>query len=110
MLISLIIEGTYQNGIGNIVASVAGSLTTVIAHNLATDGDTMPALQAVLDTNFWLATHVTIINFGYAATFVAGILGRAFRDGWRVYQEARPESFRLACVKLLYGTVCLARS
>ena len=32
-------------------------------------------LQAVLDTNFWLATHVTIVTLGYAATFVAGFFG-----------------------------------
>ena len=32
-------------------------------------------MQAVLDTNFWLATHVTCVTIGYTATFVAGVLG-----------------------------------
>ena len=32
-------------------------------------------MQAVLDTNFWLATHVVCITLGYATTFVAGVLG-----------------------------------
>ncbi len=32
-------------------------------------------MQAVLDTTFWLATHVVCITLGYAATFVAGFLG-----------------------------------
>ena len=32
-------------------------------------------LQAVLDTQFWLATHVVCITLGYATTFVAGLLG-----------------------------------
>jgi ABC-type transport system involved in cytochrome c biogenesis permease subunit len=31
-------------------------------------------LQAVLDTNFWLATHVVVVTLGYASTFVAGLL------------------------------------
>src|SRR6266849_655734 len=31
-------------------------------------------LRAVLDTNFWLATHVVIVTLGYASTFVAGLL------------------------------------
>jgi ABC-type transport system involved in cytochrome c biogenesis permease subunit len=35
-------------------------------------------LQAVLDTNFWLATHVTTVTLGYASTFVAGLLGIAY--------------------------------
>ena len=32
-------------------------------------------MQAVLDTQFWLATHVTCVTLGYATTFVAGLLG-----------------------------------
>ena len=32
-------------------------------------------LQAVLDTNFWLATHVVCVTLGYAATFLTGFLG-----------------------------------
>ena len=32
-------------------------------------------MQAVLDTNFWLATHVTTVTLGYAATYVAGFVG-----------------------------------
>ena len=32
-------------------------------------------MQAVLDTQFWLATHVVCIALGYAVTFVAGLLG-----------------------------------
>ena len=31
-------------------------------------------LRAVLDTNFWLATHVVVVTLGYASTFVAGLL------------------------------------
>ena len=31
-------------------------------------------LQAVLDTNFWLATHVVAVTLGYASTFLAGFL------------------------------------
>ena len=37
--------------------------------------DTMDPLQAVLDTNFWLATHVVTINLGYAAGLLAMLLG-----------------------------------
>ena len=32
-------------------------------------------LQAVLDTQFWLATHVVCITLGYAATYLAGLFG-----------------------------------
>src|SRR5205807_978833 len=76
VILSLALERVYRNGIGTIVASMMGFVTLLIAHNLAADGkDTLEMMQAVLDTNFWLATHVTVINLGYTATFVAGKLG-----------------------------------
>ena len=34
----------------------------------------MEMMRAVLDTNFWLATHVVVVTLGYASTFVAGLL------------------------------------
>jgi ABC-type transport system involved in cytochrome c biogenesis permease subunit len=107
VLISLLIEGIYKNGIGNLVASVAGSLTTLIAHNLATDGDTMPALRAVLDTNFWLATHVTMINFGYAATFVAGLLGILFVT-LGLFTPRLDRGLFQSLSQVIYGSVCFA--
>jgi ABC-type transport system involved in cytochrome c biogenesis permease subunit len=38
----------------------------------------MEVMQAVLDTNFWLATHVTTITLGYTATLVAGFIAMVF--------------------------------
>jgi len=74
MIMGLIIERIYKVGIGLLVGSFAGFVTLLIAHNLALGGDTMEMLRAVLDTNFWLATHVVVITLGYASTFFAGLL------------------------------------
>ena len=78
VILALILEAIYKNGIGNVVGSVLGGLTLIIAHYLATSGDTLEMMQAVLDTNFWLATHVTCVTLGYTATFVAGFIGILF--------------------------------
>ncbi|HXG46822.1 MAG TPA: cytochrome c biogenesis protein CcsA [Methylomirabilota bacterium] len=78
VIFGLSLERIYRAGIGNVVAAVAGFVTLLIAHNLALGGDTMQMLQAVLDTNFWLATHVVVVTLGYAATFVAGVLAIAY--------------------------------
>jgi cytochrome c-type biogenesis protein CcsB len=75
MVLGLVLERIYRVGIGSLVASLAGFITLLIAHNLALGGDTMEMLRAVLDTNFWLATHVVVVTLGYASTFVAGMLG-----------------------------------
>ena len=74
MVLGLIIERIYRVGIGSLVAAFAGFVTLLIAYNLALGGDTMEMLRAVLDTNFWLATHVVVITLGYASTFFAGLL------------------------------------
>jgi cytochrome c-type biogenesis protein CcsB len=74
LVLGLVIERIYRLGIGIIVASFAGFVTLLIAHNLALGGDTMEMLRAVLDTNFWLATHVVVVTLGYASTFFAGLL------------------------------------
>ena len=74
MVLGLVLEKVYRIGIGSIVGSLAGFVTLMIAHNLALGGDTMEMLRAVLDTNFWLATHVVVITLGYASTFAAGLL------------------------------------
>ncbi|MCX8092132.1 MAG: cytochrome c biogenesis protein CcsA [Verrucomicrobiae bacterium] len=77
-LLGLLLERFYRVGIGLIVASVVGFTTLVIAHHLSLGGDTMEMLRAVLDTNFWLATHVVTITLGYSAMFVAGLLAILF--------------------------------
>ena len=42
------------------------------------DGDTLKVLTAVLDTNFWLATHVVCITTGYGATLLAGMMAHLY--------------------------------
>jgi ABC-type transport system involved in cytochrome c biogenesis permease subunit len=72
----LFMEFFFRNSIALAVGAATGGLTLVIAHMLSLDSaDTMEMMQAVLDTNFWLATHVTCITFGYTAMFVAGFMG-----------------------------------
>jgi cytochrome c-type biogenesis protein CcsB len=77
-VLGLVLERIYRMGLGSAVAGLAGFVTLLIAHNLAIGGDTMEMLRAVLDTNFWLATHVVTITIGYSANFVAGGLGMAY--------------------------------
>ena len=74
MILGLVMERVYRVGIGSLVGSLAGFVTLLIAHNLALGGDTMEMLRAVLDTNFWLATHVVVITLGYSSMFAAGLL------------------------------------
>jgi ABC-type transport system involved in cytochrome c biogenesis permease subunit len=77
VVLCLWVERRVANGIGVAVAAALGFATMIVAHHLGGSGDTMEVMQAVLDTNFWLATHVTAVTLGYTATFVAGFLAMA---------------------------------
>jgi ABC-type transport system involved in cytochrome c biogenesis permease subunit len=104
---SVAIEKLFGNSLGNALAGIAGSLTMLLAHNLAGSEDTMQMMQAVLDTNFWLATHVVIINLGYAATMLAGLIGTAFIVVGVFTTRLKPDLIR-KLGQATYGVLCFA--
>jgi len=107
VLLGMIIEKRTRMGLGGITASAIGFATLVIAHHLGGGGDTMEMMQAVLDTNFWLATHVVVITIGYAGTFFAGALGIAYIL-LGVLTRSLDRERRAALGGMIYGVVCFA--
>jgi len=105
--LGLIFESIYKMGIGNLVASVSGFLTLLVAHFLAGDGDTFEVLQAVLDTQFWLATHVTSITLGYSTTFLAGFMGIAYVL-LGLFTPALDSNASKSLARMIYGVICFA--
>lgn len=106
------LERVYKLGLGSAVAGLAGFVTLLIAHNLALGGDTMEMLRAVLDTNFWLATHVVTVTLGYASTFVAGTLALAYLV-LGVFTpllalKVGESTLGKALTKMVYAIVCFA--
>ena len=107
VLLGMILERFWRNAIGLVVAASLGFVTLIIAHNLALDGDTMVMLQAVLDTNFWLATHVVIVTLGYASTYVAGFLAIVYILRG-VLTRGLDEATGRALARMVYGIICFA--
>ncbi len=111
VLAGLILESVYRLGYGNVLAAIGGFVSLLVADKLtllldtATGGDTIGVMQAVLDTQFWLATHVTCIVTGYSATYIAGLLGIIY-----VIRGVFTPSLNAAegkeLVRMIYGTVC----
>jgi ABC-type transport system involved in cytochrome c biogenesis permease subunit len=111
VVFGLVIEMIYRLGIGNILAAVSGFATLWIAHLLAADGDTFTVLQAVLDTQFWLAIHVTCITLGYTATFIAGLAGLLYVFlGFCTPALSRKMGGELgrSIARIIYGVLCFA--
>jgi ABC-type transport system involved in cytochrome c biogenesis permease subunit len=108
VLLALILEKFYRDAVGIVTASVVGFATQVIAHNLALGGgDTMIMLRAVLDTNFWLSTHVVIIALGYASMFVAGFLAILYIIRG-VFTTTLSGAVGKSLQQMVYGIMCFA--
>ncbi len=93
-------------GIGLLCAALLGTILLSIANRYAADGDTMHMLVAVLNSNFWLSTHVVCVTIGYSACLLAGAIGhiwliRALLPGG----SAKPERLK-EIAKMVYGTLC----
>ena len=104
---SLILEMTSRLGLGNVVAAMSGFLTLRIADGLASDGDTFVVLEAVLDTQFWLATHVVCITLGYAATYLAGMFGVLYLFGG-IFSPNLGKDVGKEITRMTYGVLCFA--
>lgn len=107
VLFGMLIERWHPIGIAALGSSAIGIGTLIVAHNLGNDGDTMQMMQAVLDSNFWLATHVVTITLGYSATFLAGTLAACTILLGVLTRSLTPERAQ-TLARMVYGTVCFA--
>ncbi len=57
-----------------IISASAGTTLHLLAFSHNQDGDSMIMLGAVLNTNFWLTTHVITITIGYAFCLITSII------------------------------------
>tara|TARA_S200000501_G_scaffold153555_1_gene144743 strand:+ start:7807 stop:9429 length:1623 start_codon:yes stop_codon:yes gene_type:complete len=78
MTLAVLLEYFRKDGLGIFVGSVSGSVLHYVGFSYAADGDTLGMLVAVLNSNFWLATHVTTITIGYGASLMAGCVGHLY--------------------------------
>jgi ABC-type transport system involved in cytochrome c biogenesis permease subunit len=108
VLAGMKMEAIFRLGLGNIVAAISGFATLLIAYLLTWSGeDNIGVMQAVLDTQFWLATHVVCITLGYASTYLAGLLGVMYI----LFGQCTPllnERSRKELGRMIYGITCFA--
>ncbi|MFA6960572.1 MAG: cytochrome c biogenesis protein CcsA [Opitutaceae bacterium] len=107
VLLCLALEFFYRNAIATAAAGLVGFCTLLIAHHLSLSGDTLEMMRAVLDSNFWLATHVTVVTIGYSATFVAAALAIIYIV-LGVFTPVLNESAAKKLTGMIYGIVCFA--
>ena len=72
------IEFKRRDGLGTFIGTTLGAVFLFVSFGYEKDGDSMGMLAAVLDTNFWLATHVVTITIGYGCAFVSSLLAHIY--------------------------------
>ncbi|OYW19604.1 MAG: hypothetical protein B7Z55_08550, partial [Planctomycetales bacterium 12-60-4] len=79
-LLGLLAEWITKRGIGLLVTAIGGTACMLLAIQFESSEttDSLQQLQAVLITNFWLSTHVPMINLGYAAAMVAALISMIY--------------------------------
>ena len=73
-----LLEYNRKDGMGIFMGTIVGAALHFVGLGYANDGDTLGMLVAVLNSNFWLATHVTTITIGYGTSLFAGVLGHVY--------------------------------
>ncbi len=112
----LAIEFMNRQGLAISLGAILGTMGMFLANKYEVkEGiDTMPSLVAVLDTNFWLSTHVTTVTMGYAAGLLAAaiahvyVLGKVIgfrRDDKAFYKNVSRMTYGVVCFCLLFATV-----
>ena len=110
--IGLWLERKKQGSDGLLISGSIASVLLLASTIFAGDNDTLGVLVAVLNTNFWLATHVVCITTGYSAALVAGTLAhlylwkRALRSASIDYLKLLLDRiYKIALVALLFSAV-----
>ncbi len=107
VLSALLIELMNRRRIALGLAAILGMVGMFLAnrYEIKEAVDTMPSLGAVLDTNFWLATHVTTIAIGYSAGLLAAAIAHVYIFGKLFGLRKNDSQFYRSIGRVLYGTV-----
>jgi ABC-type transport system involved in cytochrome c biogenesis permease subunit len=70
--------------------------------------DTLPKLQAVLDTTLWLSLHVVTVSIGYAAGLLAGLLAHVHVVARVLRLRQGDVRFFRPIARMTWGVLCCA--
>ncbi len=105
---AIVVELVNRQRIAGTLGALAGAAGLFFAYRYEAREavDTMPAVVAVLDTNFWLATHVTTIVAGYGAGLFAALLAHVWILGKLLRLRRGDAAFYAGVSRAVYGVLC----
>ncbi len=99
VILGIIYEVIKKNKAGLFTSSILGFLLLIIAGKFAPQGDTIGVLVAVLDSNFWLTTHVITITLGYAGIVFSGVVSHYY-----LYRKAFKSEDNKSIFDIIYSS------
>lgn len=110
-LSGLILELKRKDLIPLLTVTIIGCLSHFVGFRYALEGDTLPSLVAVLNSNFWLATHVVTITIGYGCTLLTGTIAhlllffQAKKDYRKKSHNLYKSLFAMTLISLFFTTL-----
>ena len=115
-IFALVMERIFKNRISLIVAITCGAAGMFLAGRFEAGdaADTMPSLVAVLRSNYWLWTHVTSINIGYATVLLAAIFSMIYifcrlfditRQNKALFRMLTQSAYGILCFGLVFSLI-----
>ena len=109
VIFSLLIEWMSRKGFALGLAPILGLGLIILArrYEVGDAGDHLDPLVAVLDSNFWLSTHVITITLGYSAGLLAAFLSCGYVLMRGLNLDGNNKDLRRSFTKAVYGCICL---
>jgi len=108
VLFALIVEWLTRRGFALATAPILGTAFILLArrYELGEANDHMDPLVAVLDSNFWLTTHVITITLGYSAGLLAAFLSALHVLLRGLGLDGGDSGLRRSMTRAVYGMIC----
>ncbi len=109
VFLALVVEWMVGRRFSLGIAPILGTALLVLArrYELGDANDHMDPLVAVLDSNFWLTTHVITITLGYSAGLLAAFLSCIYLLARGLGLDNGDRDFRRSFSRAVYGMICL---
>ncbi len=108
VFIALLIEWMTRRRFSLGVAPILGSMLIVLARRFEVGDakDNMDPLVAVLNSNYWLTTHVLTITLGYAAGLLSAFLAFIYLLMRGLGLDGGDKGIRRSLTRAVYGMIC----
>jgi len=109
VILSLIVEWMTRKSFALGLAPILGVALMFLArrYEVGDAVDHLNPLVAVLDSNFWLATHVITITLGYSAGLMAAMLSCIYVLMRGLNLDGNNKDLRRSLTNAVYGSICL---